>query len=459
MSNIELFRPEDIKVISEKICQIMESANKRARDTLEPTYKEYLTVFSLISNYIKKHKRIVYGGIALNEMLKEKKPSEVIYKDYSVNDIEIYSPDPISDVKNMCDMLYEKKYKFIEGKEADHPGTFTIFVNFEKYCDITYVPKMIYNNMNTIMVNGYTVIHPLYIIIDSIRVYADPMTSYRRLEKTFDRTNKLLMVTSFSANQGFIKENTKYTYIIQELISKINNISNIIFVDDIAYNYYTSQITQKEETESHIGIILSNFEKNANKIYNILIDIIAKKDMNFKEHLKIEEYNPFFQYWDHRIVIYYNNEPIVTLYKHTQKCIQYQEIEKYGTKIKITNFTGTLLNYLFEYNYNAVYHKSYVNTEYKIGNLINAKNTYLSKNKLTVMDESPFIEFQIECIGETIDSKRSHFLLIQKRLDKNLPVVYRYKPDSNNNSLSEEYRFPNEAGTLILNDKNKIIQI
>jgi hypothetical protein len=40
----------------------------------------------LISNYIKKHKKIVYGGIALNEMLKQKKPSDVIYKDYSINE-------------------------------------------------------------------------------------------------------------------------------------------------------------------------------------------------------------------------------------------------------------------------------------------------------------------------------------------------------------------------------------
>ena len=476
MSNIDLYRPEDISAISDKMNNIMEDANKHARDVIEPTYKEYLTIFSIISNYIKKHKRIVYGGIALNEMLKEKKPEDVIYKEYSINDIEIYSFDPVSDIKAICDILYEKKFPYIEGKEADHPGTFTIFVNFEKYCDSTYVPRIIYNNMNTIMVNGYTVIHPLYIIIDSIRVYSDPLTSYRRLDKTFIRTNKLLSVSSFKANQGIIKENTTYTYIIQELLPKINTLQNCIFVDDIAYNYYMSQITKKEDSESslqsknnrtisndkvesHIGIIVSKFEKNANLIYNILIDIIAKKDINFKEHLKIEEYNPFFQYWDHRIIIYYHNQPILTMYKHNYKCLQYQEIEKYETKIKISNFTGTLLNYLFNYNYNAIFKKSYVDIEHRIGNLINAKNTYLSKNKLTVIDQSPFIEFQINCIGDTIDSKRSHFLLIQKRLDKSLPVVYRYKPDSDNNSLSEEYRFPNEAGTLITNDKNKIINV
>jgi hypothetical protein len=456
---VHLFRPEDVKVITEKISEIMDVANKRARDTYEPTYKEYLTVFSIISNYIKKNRRIVYGGIALNEMLKEKKPEDVIYKEYSFNDIEIYSYDPVSDVKNLCNMLYEKKYKYIEGKEADHPGTFTIFVNFEKYCDITYVPKIIYNNMNTISVNGYTIIHPLYIIIDSIRVYSDPMTSYRRLDRTFERTNKLLSVSSFAALPGIIKENSKHEHIIQELLPKINTIPNSIITDDIAYNYYIQQETKKESGISHLGIMISNFDKDANKIYNILMDIIAKKDIHFKEHVKIEEYNPFFQYWSNRIIIYYHDEPIVTMYKHTKKCLQYQEIEKYGTKIKIANFTGTLLNYLFQYNYLAVFKKSYLTVENKIGNLLQAKNAYLSKHKSTVLDDTPFREFQIECLGNTIDSKRAHYLLIQKRLDKSLPVVYRYKPESENNSLSEEYRFPNEAGTLIINDKNKIIQI
>jgi len=458
MANIDLYRPEDLKAVSEKLEEIVEQADRRARDTLEPTYTEYLTIFTLISNYIKRHKKIVYGGIALNEMLKKKKPSDVIYKEYSINDIEIYSSDPVQDVKNLCNMLYEKKYPYIEGKEADHPGTFTVFVNFEKYCDITYVPKVIYNNMHTIEVNGYTIIHPLFVLTDSIRVYCDPMTSYRRLEKTFIRTNKLLSITQFVAERGIIKEDTKYTNIIQSLLEKIKDIKNIIFIDDIAYNYYIEQYSKNETNESHIGAIVSDFEKNVIKIYNILCDIIAEKDINFKENMKIEEYNPFFQFWDHRIIIYYNKQPLLTLYKNNKKCIQYQEITKYGLKIRIANFTETLLFYLFYYNFNAIFKLSYNKYENRIGNLLFAKNSYLSKHKLTVVDKSPFREFQIECLGDTIDSKRLNRLQINKRLKKNQPVVYRYKPEDKNNSLKNDYNFPNEAGTLILHIPNKIIK-
>jgi hypothetical protein len=127
-----LYREEDVEAVSDKIKEIMKMANIKAKDTLDVTYKEYLIVFKHLIDYIKKNNRIVYGGIALNEMLKDKSPKDVIYEEYTINDIEIYSPDPIGDIIKLCDMFHEKKYEYIEGKEADHPGTFTIFVNFEK---------------------------------------------------------------------------------------------------------------------------------------------------------------------------------------------------------------------------------------------------------------------------------------------------------------------------------------
>ena len=62
-------------------------------------------------------------------------------------------------------MLKEKKFEYVQASEAQHSGTFTIFANFEKYCDITYVPKLIYNNMPTINVNGFRIINPILSIL------------------------------------------------------------------------------------------------------------------------------------------------------------------------------------------------------------------------------------------------------------------------------------------------------
>jgi len=450
-----LFRSEDIKAVEGKIDEIMDIADKKSLEVLIPTIKEYTAVNNLVVSYIKKNQRIVYGGIAMHELLKEKSPKDVFYKENTKNDIEIYSPDPVGDVFNICNMLYKNKFEYIEGKEADHPGTFTIFVNFDKYCDITYVPKLVYHNLPFVKVNGFRIIHPSIILTDTLRVYTDPLTSYYRLKKTFDRTNLLLKVAKFEPKPGIIKEDDKYNYIISEFLPKVYNISSsLILVDDIAYNYYLG----KKLKESHVGIIVQNINKNAQKIYDILLDIIAEKDVNFRDNVKVEEYNQFFQFWERRIVISYNNKKIVTIYENKDKCYPFKSIEKYGKKINIGTFSLVFLFYFINYQYNAVFKKDYHEYENRLGNLLEAKNNYLSEHKLTVLDNSPYQEFQIECLGETIGFQRKSRLRLSDRFKKNNTVVYRYKPEEEKNSLTKEYKFPNEAGTLVTNTKNYILR-
>jgi len=455
---ISLYREEDINAVSYKIKEIMKMADRKAKDTLEPTFQEYLTVFKQVSDYIKQNNRIVYGGIALHEMLKDKSPKDVFYDDYSKNDIEIYSPDPIEDIMKLCNMFHEKKYKYVEGKEADHPGTFTVFVNFEKYVDITYVPKIIYNNMPTIKVNGYRLIHPVYIIIDTLRVYTDPLTSYFRLDKSFDRGNLLLKVANFKPEKGIInklKPSDSIKFIMNSIIPKLSMIQNIIFVDDIAYNYY---MNQDISNISHIGVIVSKIKSNAQNIFNILLDAVAHQDINFKEKIKVDEYNIFFQFWEHRIVISYNKIPILTIYENKEKCLPYKTIMYNSTKINIANFTLTILYYLIQYNYNGVYKLNYRETEHIIANLLDAKNTYLTKNKKTVLDDTKYSEFQIECLGDTVAFQRKSRLRFASRKEKGGILVYRYDPSNKQRStLSKEFKFPNEAGTLITNDNLKLI--
>jgi hypothetical protein len=199
-------------------------------------------------------------------------------------------------------------------------------------------------------------------------------------------------------------------------------------------------------------------KKNGILIYNELIDVLAKDDINFKEHLKIEEYNPFFQFWNRRIILFYKNNPIITMYENILKCYQYREIKKYDVKLNISNYTLTLLNYVIQYNYNKIYKKDAKETEHRIGNLIHAKNEYLDKHKITVLDDSPFKEFQLECMGETVAFKRMTRLRINDRLEKGMTVVYRYNPNSESNSLNEAYIFPNDSGSLITNPKRIIIK-
>ena len=72
MGKSSLYREQDIDAISEKIDEIIEFADIKKKQVVTPTYQEFATVSKLIADYIKSSKSILYGGIAINEMLKLK---------------------------------------------------------------------------------------------------------------------------------------------------------------------------------------------------------------------------------------------------------------------------------------------------------------------------------------------------------------------------------------------------
>ena len=81
---------------------------------------------------------------------------------------------------------------YVIGRQAQHDETFTVFANFNQYCDMSYMPAIVYNKIEYIEIDGLRYIHPDYILIDIFRMYNDPLTSYWRLPKVFKRM-KLLM--------------------------------------------------------------------------------------------------------------------------------------------------------------------------------------------------------------------------------------------------------------------------
>ncbi len=93
----------------------------------------------------------------------------------------------------MCNLLYDKGFKYVTAREAQHEETYSIFVNFQLYCDVTYVPTRIYNSIKTIEIDGVNYVHPHFIFIDQLRIINQPLTAAaQRWEKTFGRMYKLL---------------------------------------------------------------------------------------------------------------------------------------------------------------------------------------------------------------------------------------------------------------------------
>ena len=115
---MKIFRHEDIISINKNIDTIIKEANIYSKNILEPTISEFKQVKKIILEYIIEKKRVIYGGFAVDIYIKSKNINDKIYDDNDFKDVEFYSFEPLVDLKNICDILYEKNFKDVMGRQA-----------------------------------------------------------------------------------------------------------------------------------------------------------------------------------------------------------------------------------------------------------------------------------------------------------------------------------------------------
>jgi hypothetical protein len=463
----KLYDDKNIDAINNELDNIIEKVNEIKSNNYEPTNKECFSIRNDIIKFVKSNKRIIYGGTAWNELIKHKDPNDKIYNENECKDIEFYSPKPLEDIEKLCKIL-NNKYTFVRAAEAVHPETYTIFVNFSGICDITYMPSPIFYNIKRQTINGIDYIHPFVILIDILRQYNDPINSYWRLKdkKVFFRANKILKHYPLKLEKGKIKSNKDINKeLLEYVFLNIKNINSLVF---LLSSFYLNPKSDKIILDDHLIVFTDNYNNDVKLIYSIILKYFSQKNMldQVDTMLKVEEYVPFFQYWDKRIVFTYNNTPFLIIHGHNDICIPYHEVYVNKNKIEKIVFgtlkngykeefnlikLGTfimLLNYsIINYHYNYIYNKDNCkNIEIFIYNLLDTRNKYLESNKLTVIDKSPYKEFIIECYGNTVDPVRQKFLRQYKRKEKGVKMSFSYDP--NNDNMPTNINYKNTSGNI-----------
>jgi hypothetical protein len=450
-----MHREEDIEVIKNNIDNIAEKAIFTYKSNNEPTYEESEKVYKVILDYIKSKKRIIYGGFAQNKLITEKNQDDGFYKDVDTPDIEFYSFEPLKDLIELCDLLYSKKFKFVQGSEGLHEGTYKIFVNFENYCDISYIPKNIYDNCPYITTSDQLKLaDPTFMLIDVYRVFTDPMTSYWRLEKSFKRYLRLYKYypTEKYQKTSIIKFTSETS---EDILNKIRKLiihnSNYIVVGTYAYNYYIKKTNLDPVNINFYEIITSDIKEESLKIYKKLQKIFGKK-------ITVKEYFPFFEYFDYRIEFLYDDKVILRVYNNNNRCVVYNDSVTKKTKFGTSQLVQLYLlsNYIYYMiNRNSLESNNYLNL---FLNFNKAKNYYLTKHNITVIDNSPFQEFKLNCIGKSIKLDRLDRLEMIEKKKKGLPLKFRYDPIDKPGKVPE-YIFKNSSGNQVINSKFFIINI
>lgn len=470
MSKILFYREEDYSAIQDNLDIIVENSVKQQHLILDPTEEEYKYIKSVIIDYIIKNKRIVYGGSAYHAIIEEyKKKNKIdnvgrIYKDYEYYDIEFYSPNPIDDLLKICDILHSKNIKYVMGRQAQHEETYTVFANFYQYCDISFMEKIIYDNIPITIIDKISYTAPIFMLVDILRLFNDPLTSYFRLEKTFKRAKLLLKYSDLSIKAKaivLVEQDKQYKNMINYFMKEIIKLKNIVFIGDLCYLIYMMEEFNSNKLEK-----LEFYSRNLKKDILVIIDIISKYCSSMKvskEYFKINKFYKFFQFWDSKIIVYYKNKPLLILFGNNHRCIPIKTKlikfnEKDNIEINIGSFIVNINYFLISYHYYNIHQDiddSYISLSNKyfnmIGNLLEKRNEYLKKNAKTVIDPTIYEEFIISCLGKTMEFTRDYLMkMYSKKKSKKGRLLFTYDPDDNSIDYNEikSYKHSNSTGLI-----------
>lgn len=446
-----MYREKDIEIVNNNLSSLEDKAREKFLTTFEPTLDEFKKVYNIIKDYIRDNNLIVYGGYAQNALIKKLDSKETFYKEIDLADIEFYSYEPLKDLINLCDLLTKKGFKYVEGKEGVHNETYKIFVNFHNYLDLSYMPKNIFMNFPTINAEGMKITHPNTMLIDAYRIYTDPMTSWRILSKTFSRFNKLMSFYPFNENLIYnnisfsVRLNEKdYDKIMKLIRKRIIHNSKLIMVGFHPFNRLMKKANMPNNFyvhEPYYQLITDNLNNDSKKILNILNSKFS--------NIKMNRYYKYFQYFDETVEYFYKDQLILRLYGNNEKCIVY----KYSPKKK-TNYGTFQLQILFLliHNFIGIIRKNKFTETFNmtmILRLLKARDTFLEKNNMNVLDNSPFQEFTIDCIGDTKDLLRASLLegLNRKKQGKQMKFSYRSSQNGKPGKIPN-YIFDNSSGEI-----------
>ena len=144
--------------------------------------------FHLIESFISKKELICYGGTAINVYLPNDKK---FYEDNDIPDYDCFSSNPITDVKELADILVKNNIENVEVKAALFKGTYKIFANGYNAIDLSYVPKMIFDAIPFLEIDNIRYVHPSFAMIDLYRMLSEPLFSSWRWKKAINRLHLL----------------------------------------------------------------------------------------------------------------------------------------------------------------------------------------------------------------------------------------------------------------------------
>ena len=259
--------------------------------------KELEKALNKTKEFIKINKRILVGGMGIDLALRLH--ASKLYPDDKFPDYDFISPVFHNDAYKISTILSDT-HDDIDVINAFHSSTMKVRYKFYEVADITYVPDNIYENIPIICVNGFTIAHPHYQMLDQHRALSIPFenppneTINGRWKKDIERYSMLNEFYEIKANKLSYNNLKKYIIPKWDYICLSGPTSLQYWcaraVKELNYKpkyKWLESFDDEFSSPFRLHILLDNFEEkysdlNNKKIFNPILDKIPKRAENSK---------------------------------------------------------------------------------------------------------------------------------------------------------------------------------
>ena len=148
----------------------------------------------VVEYFLRKTKRLCYGGMAINAHL----PPSLKFYDFSktIPDYDFFTPTPEKDVEYLMKLLEHAGFDSVAKRLGMHEGTYKIFVNYHGVADITFMVPWLYNKLTktAIVEDKIHYVDANYLRMSMYLELSRPRGEVERWEKVYKRLLQLNLV-------------------------------------------------------------------------------------------------------------------------------------------------------------------------------------------------------------------------------------------------------------------------
>ena len=356
------------------------------------------TLLGVVEQFMKKNKRICYGGTAINSIL----PKDKQFYDFDIDipDYDFFSPTALEDAKALCNLFKKENVFHIESKNAVVYGTYKVFVNFVPIADCTQIDPHFYEYLLQYAINVDDILYtpPSFLRMSLHQELARPLGDVTRWEKIYDRMGLLnlyypVLSKPISPRQHLLlKIQTKefersYQTIYQLFVKEKNVFCNLHIVACVFKKYFKKNKCVLPKEKDTFLMYCEDMEQTKRKIKQLkLKDISVKKEKSLYKF--IGDYS----------FVYFKTKLIGILFQ-TNSCLSYIETKHDKKEIRVGNL-DTIMNLYFSLLLMDVVP---LNRAVVISILSELNKVVINYDTLVKKEDHVLTRFNLPCYGEQDD--------------------------------------------------------